>query len=335
LVLSAISPSYSPNSRVDHSSIIQIGCPSEAVSLFRFTVSFYISQLFQFGHFHYLLFCTQHQPQASLLASSGTHCPHRTNLPCQRYHTAMSHSTTPAEIQLNKQELHEFVDKSSKWRMKTKGDVKEYATIFWYCCDPLITSHYMSLGECKELFWQGFHPDTHAQFPPDAKQQIWDILQRTPTNDLVVSTPAAPADPSPSPPPVSDLIACMPPLFDAHFSSTSLPSLPSLGRPKGPWPALATTTPLTSAAPVLRRPISVLPPSPICKVPSPPFTQSQPISVSPPSPVRKIMPPPSVQSHSSKVSLLPLPPTPQVREVSPPSPVQSMSPILYTKLQQE
>jgi len=43
----------------------------------------------------------------------------------------MSHSTTPAEIQLDKQELHEFVDKSSKWRMKTKGDVKEYATIFW------------------------------------------------------------------------------------------------------------------------------------------------------------------------------------------------------------
>jgi len=181
---------------VDHSSIVQIGCPSEAVSLFRFAVSFYISQLFQFGHFHYLLFCTQHQPQASLLASSGMHCSHRMNLPCRRYHTAMSHSTTPAEIQLDKQELHEFVDKSSKWCMKTKGNVKEYATIFWYCCDPLITSHYMSLGECKELFWQGFHPDTRAQFPPDAKQQIWDILQRTPTNDLVVSTPAVPADPS-------------------------------------------------------------------------------------------------------------------------------------------
>jgi len=141
----------------------------------------------------------------------------------------MSHSTTPTKIQLNKQELHEFVNKSSKWHMKTKGDVKEYATIFWYCCNPLITSHYMSLGECKERFWQGFHPDTHAQFPPNAKQQIWDILQRTPINNLVASMPAAPADPSPSPPSASDLVASMPPLSNAHFSLTLPSSPPPLG----------------------------------------------------------------------------------------------------------
>jgi len=47
LVLTAFLPSYSLNSRVDHSSIVQIGCPSEAVSLFRFAVSLFIPYYFQ------------------------------------------------------------------------------------------------------------------------------------------------------------------------------------------------------------------------------------------------------------------------------------------------
>ena len=208
----------------------------------------------------------------------------------------MSHSTTPTKIQLDKQELHEFVNKSSKWCMKTKGDVKEYATIFWYCCNPLITSHYMSLGECEELFWQGFHPNTRAQFPPDAKQQIWDILQRTPTNDLVASTPAAPANPSPSLPPASDLITC-------------------------PWPALATTTPLTSAAPMLCHPISVLPPSPAHNILLLPPTLKQPSSVPPPSqkPILSPLPSPLPLPTPTPMPLpLPLPPTPTVHELPPP-----------------
>jgi len=93
-------------------------------------------------------------------------------------HTAMSHSITPAEIQLNEQELYEFVDESSRWRMKDKDDITKYTAVFWYLCDPLVACHYMSLGECEELFLPGFHPDISAQFPPDVKQQFRDILQR-------------------------------------------------------------------------------------------------------------------------------------------------------------
>jgi len=77
LVLSAISPSHSPNSHVDHSSIIQIGCPSEAVSLFRFAVLLFIPICFQFRFpclwQSYTL--TQHHYQASHLAPSRTLCP--------------------------------------------------------------------------------------------------------------------------------------------------------------------------------------------------------------------------------------------------------------------
>ena len=101
-------------------------------------------------------------------------------------------------------------------------------------------------------------------------------------------------------------------------------SPPSLSRPKGPRRALA---PTTSAAPVLRRLISVSSPppapkvhevslpSPVCKVLSPSPAQSQPSSVSPPSPIRKVSPPPSAQSRSN--SVLP-PPSPTVYEVQPP-----------------
>ena len=77
LVLSAISPSHSLNSCMDHLSIVQIGCPSEAVSLFRFAVLLFIPICFQFRFpclwQSYTL--TQHHYRASHLAPSRTLCP--------------------------------------------------------------------------------------------------------------------------------------------------------------------------------------------------------------------------------------------------------------------
>jgi len=110
----------------------------------------------------------------------------------------MSHSITPAEIQFDKQELYDFVDESSKWRMNDKGNVTEYAAVFWYLCEPLITFHYMSLGECEERFLQGFHPDIRAKFPPEVtvKQQIRDILQSPP--QFAAHSSEVPSVPSPS-----------------------------------------------------------------------------------------------------------------------------------------
>ena len=145
-------------------------------------------------------------------------------------HSAMLHSITPAEIQLAKQELYEFIDKSSKWHMKDQDAITNYTTTFWYLCEPLITFGFMSLGECEELFLQGFHPDVCARFPPDFKQQMQDILWSplsqsaahssetspvllssaytplppmppTPPMDHSASAPALPADFSPAPPP--------------------------------------------------------------------------------------------------------------------------------------
>jgi len=83
LVLSAISPSHSPNSCVDHSSIVQIGCPSEAVSLFRFAVLLFIPICFQFRFpclwQSYTL--TQHQYRASHHISPEASSLHRTKNP--------------------------------------------------------------------------------------------------------------------------------------------------------------------------------------------------------------------------------------------------------------
>jgi len=115
----------------------------------------------------------------------------------------MSHSITPAEIQRDKQDLYDFVDESSKWRMKDKGNVTEYAVVFWYLCEPLITFRYMSLGECEELFLQGFHPDIRAKFPPEVKQQIRDILQSPPhfaAHSSEVPSVPSPSTSAPSPP---------------------------------------------------------------------------------------------------------------------------------------
>ena len=47
-------------------------------------------------------------------------------------HTALSHSIIPAELQLDKQELHDLVNKTSRWRMEDKDDVKKYTMVFWY-----------------------------------------------------------------------------------------------------------------------------------------------------------------------------------------------------------
>ena len=214
----------------------------------------------------------------------------------------MSHNITPAEIQLDKQELYEFVDESSKWRMKDKGDVKKYATVFWYCCDPLIAFHYMSLGECEDLFWQGFHPDTHVQFPPDAKQQTRDILQRTPSNCQAPPTSSSPAH-TPSPPAPKTPTS----LVNLVASAQVAPADPS------PTPSTFPRTPTLSTALMPSLPSSVSPPSPACNV-SPPPTPKQPSAVSP---IRRISPPPSAQSRSSSVS--PLSP---VSRVSPPPPIQ-------------
>jgi len=217
-------------------------------------------------------------------------------------HTAMSHSIIPAELQLDKQELHDFVDETSKWPMEDKDDVTKYTTVFWYCCQPLIALGHMSLGECEELYLQGFHPDVRARFPPDFKQEMRDILQsplpqaahsseilpapsspartpppptpETPTSstDFVASAPALSAAPAPAPSPVSDLVA--PP--------------PSLGRPKGPRHALATPTPPTSAVPAIRRSFSVSPLPPACNVSPPPPAPKHPTLVPPPPPVCKV-----------------------------------------------
>jgi len=80
LVLTTFLPSYSPNSHVDHSSIVQIGCPSEAVSLFRFAVLLFIPICFQFRFpclwQSYTL--TQHQYWASHHVSPKASSLHRT-----------------------------------------------------------------------------------------------------------------------------------------------------------------------------------------------------------------------------------------------------------------
>ena len=47
-------------------------------------------------------------------------------------HTALSYSIIPTELQLDKQELHNLVDKTSRWHMEDKDDVKKYTTVFWY-----------------------------------------------------------------------------------------------------------------------------------------------------------------------------------------------------------
>ena len=62
--------------------------------------------------------------------------------------------------------------------MKDEDDVADYITAFWSLCEPLLTSYYMSLTECKDLFWQGFHPDDHAKISPQVEQQNQDLLQR-------------------------------------------------------------------------------------------------------------------------------------------------------------
>jgi len=223
---------------------------------------------------------------------------------------AMSHSIIPTELQLDKQELHNLIDKTSQWCMEGKDDIKEYTTVFWYCCQPLITLGHMSLEECKELYLQGFHPDVCARFPPDFKQEMWDILQNplpqvahsseilpaplspahtpppptpemlTLSTDFVASTPALSTAPAPVPSPVSDLIA--PP--------------PSLSPPKGPCHALATPMPPTSAMPMICHLFSVLPLPPAHNISLLPPTPKHPTLVLPPPllPVRKVLPPSSV-----------------------------------------
>jgi len=110
---------------------------------------------------------------------------------------AMSHSIIPAELQLDKQELRNLVDKTSQWGMEGEDDVKEYTTVFWYCCQPLIALGHMSLGECEELYLQGFHPDVCARFPPDFKQEMRDILQ-SPLPQAAHSSEIPPAPSSPA-----------------------------------------------------------------------------------------------------------------------------------------
>ena len=62
--------------------------------------------------------------------------------------------------------------------MKDEDDIAGYVTAFWSLCKPLLTSYYMLLTECKDLFWQGFHPDDCAKISPQVEQQNQDLLQR-------------------------------------------------------------------------------------------------------------------------------------------------------------
>ena len=90
----------------------------------------------------------------------------------------MPHSSMCDQCQDIKQEIYNLVDWSSQWCIKDEDDIADYITAFWLLCEPLLTSYYMSLTECKDLFWQGFHPDDCAKISPQVEQQNQDLLQR-------------------------------------------------------------------------------------------------------------------------------------------------------------
>jgi hypothetical protein len=222
----------------------------------------------------------------------------------------MSYSSTTDQCQVIKQEVYNLIDWSSQWHMKDADDVASYVTVFWALCEPLLTSYYMSLTECEDLFWQGFYPDDHVLLSPKVEQQNWDLLQNVlpqfvdhsyrtlpapsshaytpsppisesltlPTN--VVNSPlSVPVYPMPvSPSAAPDLIARVLVLPDCTLL-TSLPSSPpTLSRPKGPRPMPASSTSLILQSPQAHRVALSLP------IPSQPSLVSSPSpSVSPPS----------------------------------------------------
>ena len=143
----------------------------------------------------------------------------------------MSYSSMPNWCQVITQELFDVVDWSSKSCMENEDNLSGYDTVFWSLCDPLLTSHYMSLRECEDLFWQGFHPNNHTKITPEIWQQNWDILQRALPQLVIHDRQPLALD---VPPSALYFIAHTLVLPDVTPLMTSPLSPPILSRPKGP-----------------------------------------------------------------------------------------------------
>jgi hypothetical protein len=121
----------------------------------------------------------------------------------------MSYSSMTNQCQIIEQEVYDLFDWSSQWHIKDEDDITGYVTAFWALYEPLLTSYYMLLTECEDLFWQGFHPDDRVLLSPKVEQQNWDLLQNVLLQfaDHSYQTLPAPLSHAYTPlPPISELL---------------------------------------------------------------------------------------------------------------------------------